>query len=144
MRKELTKEEIEEGKQEFTYINNCFMELVKENFDINNYQDVFDNTHETLKQLIYYEINVKCFYKIQDNIDNGDPEIRCFYRNDHDQLPKLKKILTYKRGFKFLIEFKGKEIKSKMVYFTHFAKFEKTFDSLISALKTKYTNKFYC
>ena len=144
MRKGLTKELITEGKQEFAYINECYADLVYDNFDTKNYQNVFDNTEETLEYLVLYEINVKCFFNIESNEQTSDPELRCYYRMDVENLPKIEKILHFKRGIKFLTTYKGQESKSKLLSFTTFAKFTKTFDDLICKLKIKFLNKGYC
>lgn len=140
----LTKEDIEEGKQEFAYINNCYKELILEHFNIDNYKEVFDNTNETLEKLVYYEVHTRCFYRVQENIEGTNPIIVCYYRTETEKMPKLLAIKEFKKGFKFYFVFKGQKYKSTMVYFTNFTKFTNTYNDLIETLKTKYTNKFYC
>ena len=141
----LTKEEIEEGKQEFSYINDCYKELLKLHFDIENYKNVYDNTNGTLEKLVFFDMSFRCFYQIRDNEQGTQPEITCFYRTDSDKLPQLTNIKYFKKGFKYHYVYKNEKFVSKMVYFTTFAEFTKTFSTVINTLSEKFLpNNCYC
>lgn len=144
-RTRLTKEQIEEGKQEFAYINDGYKDLLLEHFDIENYKLVYDDTEQTLEKIIFFDLSTRCFYKIHDNEDGTQPIITCCYRTDTEKLPQLVKIVYLKSGFKFCYFYKGTQFKTKIVYFRHFKGFVETFSSTINALKSKYLpNNCYC
>lgn len=144
MKPRISKEEIEEAKEEFNYINDCYKELIKEHIDIRNYKQLGEIDREKIELITYYEVHTRCFYNVRDNKDGTNQEITCLYRLETEKLPKLLKINKYKKGYKFLIEFKGEKYKSTMVSFTTFTKFVKTYENLIQALERKFIDKNYC
>lgn len=140
----LTKQDIEEARQEFIYINQCFTELVLKNFNIEEYKDIFDETEETLKYILFYEINIKCATRIQSTADGKENELVCEYRLDNTKLPKLVKIEKFKRGFKLVMTYKDQKIKSALVNYKTFISFINTYNTLISAINEKILNISTC
>lgn len=144
MKPRMSKEEIENAKKEFSYINDCYKELILENIDIKNYEFFGELTRKELEYIAFYEVNTRCFFKVHDNMEGTNQEITCFYRIEKEKLPKLVGLKEFKRGFKYYMAFKGLEYKSKLVSFTTFTTFINTFKDLIDNLERKFIVQNYC